>query len=72
MVSLSEFLTENCDITERITPIISSATSPFDISFDRACSVVGDRPETSHAVLDQQTKENAHYDESLVDLPNKA
>lgn len=31
-------------MTERMTPMMSSATSPFEISFDRAWSVVGVNP----------------------------
>lgn len=32
-------------MTDLITPMMSSATSPFDISFDSACSVVEVNPE---------------------------
>lgn len=44
IVSVSQFLIENCDMTDRITPIISSATSPLDISLERASSVVEESP----------------------------
>lgn len=45
MLSVSTFLSENCEMTERMTPMMSSAMSTLDISLDRAWRVVEVRPE---------------------------